>query len=171
MNVYEEQLQLRPANDAEHAEIEKQLMGWAKTLAISIVCVVVLGVVTIVLEFVEGQGKGAGTIKTIVIAVYLCFAVVFYGFLLKVMLEPVFRISKRQYLVVDCIVLEKEKRSSSRGTSYFAVVSFADGTSRRVRIDTSQIYEKAGIGHHAVVVWFLDRKGNPRKHPYSLSVV
>ena len=32
MNVYQGQVQWRPANDAEHAVIEKQLMGWAKTL-------------------------------------------------------------------------------------------------------------------------------------------
>ena len=36
MNVYQGQVQLRQANDAEHPEIEKQLMGWAKTLVGSI---------------------------------------------------------------------------------------------------------------------------------------
>ena len=60
---------------------------------------------------------------------------------------------------------------TGKGVRYIATVSYADGTAQQVRVNTPQIYEKAQIGQHAVVVWFLDRKGNPRKYPYSLNVI
>ncbi len=166
MNVYEGQVQLRQANDAEHPEIEKQLMGWAKTLVGSMVFVILLGGIVLIHEFwqMNKEGKGAA------IFIYV-FVLVIYAFILKEMLIPVLRIPKRQYLVADCIVMEKKRRLAGKGVRYIATVSYADGTTQKVRINTPQIFEKAQIGQHAVVVWLLDRNGNPRKYPYSLSVV
>lgn len=166
MNVYEGQVQLRQANDAEHAEIEKQLMGWAKTLAGSMVFVILLGGIVLIHEFwqMNKEGKGAA------IFIYV-FVLVIYAFIMKEMLLPVLRIPKRQYLVADCIVMDKKRRLAGKGVRYIATVSYADGTTQKVRINTPQIFEKVQIGQHAVVVRLLDRNGNPRKYPYSLSVV
>ena len=171
MNTYEGQVQLRPANDSEHMEIEKQLIGYAKILAVTIVCVSIIFVVAVGLDLADMLENGGGAIRAIFVAIELIFLMSICNCLLKDVLEPLFRIPKRQYLVVDCIVMEKEKRSGSRGSSYYAMVSFADGTSRKVNVNTIQIYENARIGCHAVVIWILNGKGNPRKQPYSLSLV
>ena len=171
MNAYAGQVQLRPANDSEHMEIEKQLMGYAKILAITMVCISIIYVVAVGLDLADMPENGGGAIGAIFVAIELIFLMAICNCLLKDVLEPLFRIPKRQYLVVDCIVMEKEKRSGSRGYSYYAMVSFADGTSRKVKVNTIQIYENARIGCHAVVIWILDGKGNPRKQPYSLSLV
>ena len=171
MNAYAGQVQLRPANDSEHMEIEKQLMGYAKILAVTMVCIFIIFVVVVGLDLADMLENGCGAMRVIFVAIELIFLMVTCDCLLKDGLEPLFRIPKWQYLVVDCIVMEKEKRSGSRGSSYYAMVSFADGTSRKVKVNTIQIYENARIGCHAVVIWILDGKGNPRKQPYSLSLV
>ena len=160
MNAYAGQVQLRPANDSEHMEIEKQLIGYAKILAVTIVCVSIIFVVAVGLDLADMLENGGGTIRAIFVALELIFLMSICNCLLKDVLEPLFRIPKRQYLVVDCIVMEKEKRSGSRGSSYYAMVSFADGTSRKVKVNTIQIYENARIGCHAVVIWILNAMHN-----------
>ncbi len=170
MNVYERQVQLRQANDAEHPEIEKQLMGWAKTLVGGMVFVILLGGIMLIHEFWQMNKEGKGAAIFIYVLFYL-FVLVIYAFIMKEMLLPVLRIPKRQYLVADCIVMDKKRRLAGKGVRYIATVSYADDTTQKVRINTPQIFEKAQIGQHAVVVWLLDRNGNPRKYPYSLSVV
>ncbi|MBO6297813.1 MAG: hypothetical protein J6N53_03115 [Lachnospiraceae bacterium] len=170
MNAYQGQVQLRPANDVEHAVIEKQLMGWAKTLVGCMVAVILLGGIVLIHEFWQMNKEGKGAAIFIYVLFYLLVLVI-YAFIMKEMLLPIIRIPKRQYLVVDCIVMDKKRKAAGKGVRYIATVSYADGTAQQVRVNTPQIYEKAQIGQHAVVVWFLDRKGNSRKYPYSLSVV
>ncbi len=170
MNVCQGQVQWRPANDAEHAQIEKQLMGWAKTLVGCMVAVILLGGIVLLHEFWLMYKEGNWATIFLYLFFYLIVLTI-YAFIMKEMLLPVLRIPKRQYLVVDCIVMDKKRKAAGKGVRYIATVSYADGTAQQVRVNTPQIYEKAQIGQYAVVVWFLDRKGNPRKYPYSLSVV
>lgn len=170
MNTYEGQVQLRPANDAEHAEVGNQLMGWAKTLVVGMVFVILLGSLLILSSVMQMYRGGEGA-KAFSFLFFYLFVLAIYAYIMKSMLTPVLRIPKRQYLVADCIVMDKSQRRMGKGVRCFATVSYADGTGQKVPITTLQIFEKTEISRHAVVVWFLDGKGNPKKQPYSLVLV
>ena len=66
MSVSEQQIPLRAANDNEHAEIEKQLLSWAKTLVFTMVfiaCIFIFmemlksGVPALVVYFLDRNGN------------------------------------------------------------------------------------------------------------------
>ena len=76
MNAYAGQVQLRPANDSEHMEIEKQLMGYAKILAVTMVCIFIIFVVAVGLDLADMLENGCGAMRVIFVAIELIFLMV-----------------------------------------------------------------------------------------------
>ena len=62
MSVSEQQIPLRAANDNEHAEIEKQLLSWAKTLVFTMVFILILTGIACIFIFIELLKSGVPAI-------------------------------------------------------------------------------------------------------------
>lgn len=167
MSVSEQQILLRAANENEHAEIEKQILGWAKMLVTVMAVIMLLCLIACVMIYIEMRKDG---IPAVIAFFSLAAIMSVYGIILLEMCTPLFRIPKRQYMVADGIVTKKIKKTH-RGVSYFAMVSYADGTNRKVRINSEKMYEKTEIGSTAQVIYFLKRNGKTRKHSYCLIVL
>lgn len=171
MNASEQRVTARVANDHEHEAIEKQLMSVAKGYVLAKRIVLGMAVTMIVLYFIEMMSKGVNGKDTIaIIAMVLIF--ILYCFLFKKLCIPYYRIPKREYVILDCIVTDLRVQHGSRGqVSYWAMVSYADGTTQEVEAAKREIAEKIELGGPGVVVFFPEKDGKLGKHAFSLCIV
>lgn len=171
MNAYEQRATARVANDHEHEVIEKQLMGVAKGYLLAKRLVLGIAVVAIALTFIEMMSKGVDG-KYIFGIIIMILAFILYCFLFKEASVPYYRIPKREYVILDCIVTDLRVQHGSRGqVSYWAMVSYADGTTQEVEVAKREIAEKIELGGPGVVVFFLEKDGKPKKYAFSLCIV
>ena len=62
MSVSEQQILLRAANENEHAEIEKQILGWAKMLVTVMAVIMLLCLIACVMIYIEMRRDGIPTV-------------------------------------------------------------------------------------------------------------
>ena len=169
MDHSEQQIPFRSVYDDEHAKIKNLLLGSAKMLVYTMTFIIALSVIACFMIFMEMRKNGVPAVAGL-IALGTIMAV--YLFILKDMRKAVSNISEQQYVVAECIVTAKEKKSAARGgIHYSATVSYANGISLKVRVTTEKIFETAEIGKPALVIYFLDWNGNPKKREYTLVVI
>lgn len=169
MNNYE-CIPHRPANDYEHASIEKQLIGVAKGQRMAGFLLIAFALAAVVF-FVQMIIKGINGTR-IVLLIVIALAIVLYLLLSKDLFIPCTRIPKRQYVLLDCIVTDViRKPARYGGYHYWANVFYQNGSAQRVIIANGKTAERIEIGKPAVVVFFLNMNGRRRVHAYSLCVI
>lgn len=176
MSNKEQQMVLRTASAAEHAEIKKQLLGVAKKTAIIMGCVFIFLLTAAIVSFAQEQAvqkaepkKLLEYIRATILGLSLPFGILIYY--VYVFTLPYYKLCKRKYYIADCIVSHVCSPSNGKGgNNYYATVTYANEADivpveDTVPVLTEEIYQKIIPGKHAVVVFI------PEETAYSLCVL